>query len=96
MHFAPGHAHVEHNRQTKEWPINGTREKTPNLSKHGIDFADAIAIFDGPTLETVDRRRDYEEERIAAIGMANGIELFVVYTMRDRNRLDFSPPSQQT
>jgi len=57
-----------------------------NLAKHGIDFADAVVIFDGPVLETVDKRRNYGEERIAAIGVANDLELFVVYTMRDRNR----------
>jgi uncharacterized protein len=57
-----------------------------NLAKHGIDFADAMVIFDGPVLETVDKRRNYGEERIAAIGVANDLELFVVYTMRGRNR----------
>jgi uncharacterized protein (DUF4415 family) len=39
-----------------------------------------------PDARNVDRRRDYGEERIAAIGIAGGIELFVVYTMRGRNR----------
>jgi uncharacterized DUF497 family protein len=62
-----------------EWD---TAKNKANLAKHGIDFEDAIAIFNGPVLETVDRRRDYGEERFAAIGLAKGLTLFVVYTMR--------------
>jgi uncharacterized DUF497 family protein len=59
-----------------------------NLAKHGIDFMDAVGIFDGPVLEKADRRRDYGEERIAAIGLLTGIELYVVYTRRaDRRRI---------
>ena len=61
-------------------------KNTANLAKNGIDFADAVVIFDGPVLETVDKRRNYGEERIAAIGVANDLELFVVYTIRGRNR----------
>jgi uncharacterized protein len=68
-----------------DYQFNATKN-AQNLSKHGIDFADAIAIFDGPVLETVDKRRDYGEERITVIGIAEGIELFVVYTMRGQNR----------
>lgn len=37
-----------------------------NLSKHGIDFEDAIGIFEGPVLEFRSRRSD--EERWIAIG----------------------------
>jgi uncharacterized DUF497 family protein len=45
-----------------------------NLRAHGIDFADAIAVFDGPTLERVDEREDYGEERWVAIGLARTVE----------------------
>jgi hypothetical protein len=38
-----------------------------NLAKRGIDFDDAISIFDGRVLERVDTRRDYGETRIIAI-----------------------------
>jgi uncharacterized protein (DUF4415 family)/uncharacterized DUF497 family protein len=37
-----------------------------NIAKHGIDFEDAIRIFDGPVLEKADARRDYGEARIIA------------------------------
>lgn len=39
-------------------------------------------MFEGPTLERQDHRRDYGEKRILAIGFAQGIPLTVVYTDR--------------
>jgi uncharacterized protein (DUF4415 family)/uncharacterized DUF497 family protein len=45
-------------------------KNTANFAKHGIDFQDAVRIFEGPVLEKIDRRRDYGEERIAAVGVA--------------------------
>jgi uncharacterized DUF497 family protein len=43
-------------------------------------------IFDGPTFEGQDRRKYYRERRVVAIGIADGINLTVVYT--DRQDLD--------
>ena len=57
-----------------------------NLVKHRVDFDDAVRIFSGLVLEKVDLRRDYGEQRIAAIGVANGLELFVVYTWSESRR----------
>ena len=57
-----------------------------NIGKHGINFEDAKHIFDGPVLEKTDRRRDYGEERIAAVGVTMGLALYVVYTIRGGNR----------
>jgi uncharacterized DUF497 family protein len=56
------------------------------LAKHRVDFDDAVRIFSGPVLEKVDMRRDYGEQRIAAVGVASGLELFVVYTWRESRR----------
>ncbi len=53
-----------------------------NLVERGFDFAFATLIFDAPTLEQTDQRRDYGERRIVAIGRADGIELTLVYTDR--------------
>ncbi len=53
-----------------------------NIAKHGIDFEDAIRIFDGPVLEKADAREDYGEIRIIAFGVAHQRELAVVYTLR--------------
>jgi uncharacterized DUF497 family protein len=60
------------------------RKSTANLDARGFDFAFASLIFDGPTLEKEDRRREYGERRIVVIGLAQGIALTVVYTDRPR------------
>ncbi|ETX06319.1 BrnT family toxin [Candidatus Entotheonella palauensis] len=57
-----------------------------NIAHHGIDFEDARRIFDGLVLERIDDRFDYGEERIIAIGVVDGRELYVVYTMREERR----------
>lgn len=54
-----------------------------NIEKHSVCFETAARIFDGPVLERIDDRVDYGEIRNVVIGLAQGIELFVVYTMRD-------------
>ena len=56
------------------------RKGRSNLTRHGIAFEDAIRIFDGPTLEKVDDRFEYREIRVYAIGVANGLEVTVIYT----------------
>jgi hypothetical protein len=56
------------------------RKGRSNLTRHGIAFEDAIRIFDGPTLEKVDDRFEYREIRVYAIGIANGLEVTVIYT----------------
>ena len=63
-----------------EWD-NG--KAVENLSKHGVDFADAIAALeDANRLEEIDTRFEYGEERIQIIGMARGNVLFVIGTLR--------------
>ncbi|MCH9019293.1 MAG: BrnT family toxin [Proteobacteria bacterium] len=66
-----------------EWDA---RKNAVNLAKHGIEFADATRMFEGAVLERLDDREDYGETRIAAVGVVEGRELFVVYTMRGENR----------
>jgi uncharacterized DUF497 family protein len=53
-----------------------------NLRQRGFDFAFASVIFRGPTLEREDRRQDYGEKRVVAIGLADDVELTVGYTHR--------------
>ena len=53
-----------------------------NLAERGFDFTHAARIFDGALVESVDRRRDYGETRIRAIGEVEGEVLVVVYTDR--------------
>jgi uncharacterized protein len=66
-----------------EWDEN---KNESNLKKHGIDFNDAITIFDDDErLEAADQRNEYGEERIQVIGQAKPGVLFVVYTWRHGN-----------
>ena len=51
-----------------------------NISKHGIDFADAIDIFNHPLLSLIDDRENYNEERWIAIGWMKSLVAVVVYT----------------
>ena len=51
-----------------------------NVRLHGIDFSDAIRIFEGFTLEQVDDRFDYGELRVYAIGVVNALEITVIYS----------------
>ena len=53
-----------------------------NALERGLPFAVAMALFDGPTIELDDRRRDYGERRIVALGAVAGRVLVCVYTMR--------------
>jgi uncharacterized protein len=53
-----------------------------NLQQRGFDFAFASLIFESRTVEVEDRRRDYGELRLVAIGVADGLHLTVVYTDR--------------
>jgi uncharacterized DUF497 family protein len=53
-----------------------------NLVERGFDFAFASLVFEGPTLERMDARRDYGEVRRIALGRADGIPLTVIFTDR--------------
>lgn len=55
-----------------------------NLEERGFDSEFASLIFDTATLEVEDRRKDYGERRVVAIGVADGVHLTVVYTDRQR------------
>jgi len=60
-----------------------------NARERGLPFAIAMALFDGPTIEFDDNRRDYGERRIIAYGAVAGRVLVCVYTWRgtDENPL---------
>ena len=53
-----------------------------NVEKHGIDFIRAQRIFDGPVLV---RHLPYgSEDRWIAIGLVDGREIAVIYTLRGK------------
>jgi uncharacterized DUF497 family protein len=43
---------------------------------------DAEAIFSAPALATIDRRKDYPENRWAALGQLKGVIVYLAYTIR--------------
>ncbi len=55
------------------------------MALHGIAFEDAVRIFEGATAERVDERFDYDERRVYAIGVVNGLEITVIYTDRSKD-----------
>lgn len=56
-----------------------------NLARHKIAFEDAARVFEGPTVERIDDRFGYDETRVYAIGLVNGLEVTVIYTDRDND-----------
>lgn len=56
-----------------------------NIKKHGLDFVDVIALFDGETVTLPDERFDYGEIRLVVMGILKNQVMVVVYTERDEN-----------
>lgn len=54
-----------------------------NRTERGFGFAFAARVFSGRLVEAIDRRRDYAELRVKAIGEIAGVLYVVVYTDRD-------------
>ena len=62
-----------------EWDENKRRA---NIRRHGIDFLDAALAFAADTIEWIDDREDYGEERMIALGLSGLIVLRITYTLR--------------
>ena len=63
------------------------KKAASNLARHGVDFRDAIQIFASKTLESLDERFEYGEERWTAIGLAQDKEdLRRIISARKANR----------
>jgi len=61
-------------------------KRNSNIVEHGIDFVEAVVVFDDPKVSIfLDVRKDYGEERYNAYGMSNGRHLRVCFTMRGIN-----------
>lgn len=52
----------------------------------GLAFEDAALIFDGDTLDLIDNRFDYGEERFFTAGRLSGRMVIVVWTQRGAAR----------
>ncbi len=51
-----------------------------NLAKHGLDFADAHAVFRGAVFTFEDKRRGYGEQRFFALGMLEDLAVALAFT----------------
>lgn len=54
-----------------------------NLRKHGVDFIDVPAVFDGDIVTVEDDRDDYREQRFVTFGLLQGRVIAVVHTERE-------------
>ena len=58
-----------------------------NLDKHGIDFDDAVKVFEDPFATTTDvTRPEYGEERFKTVGVVDGRIIAVIFTDRGSSR----------
>jgi len=58
------------------------RKQTANLKKHGVEFADAFAVFADPLAVTISDSKSEEERFITTGADTLGRLLSVVYTWR--------------
>lgn len=58
----------------------GKRHRT--LAQRGLDFERAAQVFDAPTVDVVDARFDYGEQRILTLGKLDGKHVVIVWTPR--------------
>jgi uncharacterized DUF497 family protein len=58
-------------------------KRKSNIKKHGIDFINALIIFDGYTLTIEADRYNYGEERFITFGILDGRVVVVVHTEND-------------
>ena len=60
------------------------KKNQANILKHGIDFRDAVRVFEKPTFDRVDTRIDYGETRTNSLGELGG-QFIVNVTHTDRS-----------
>ncbi len=56
------------------------RKRSLNLKQHGLDFVDAVAVFEGLTFTYEDDRFSYQEQRFATLGLLAGVPVSIVHT----------------
>lgn len=55
-------------------------KRVANLEKHGLDFALAERVFEGPTFTFEDTREDYRERRWVTLGLSGMTVMVTVHT----------------
>ena len=62
-------------------------KRQENWERRKVDLLEAALIFDDPeVIESVDNREDYGEQRIQALGQADGTYFLVAFTWRGDTR----------
>jgi uncharacterized DUF497 family protein len=61
-------------------------KRAANLRKHGLDMADAAAVFASGVYTVQDDRNDYGEVRYTSVGYLAGRMVFVAWTPRGEAR----------
>lgn len=56
------------------------------LEERGLDFDDAVDVFEGPVFDLEDDRQDYGETRWLTFGLLNERMIVLVWTQRDEAR----------
>ncbi len=55
-------------------------KRAANIKAHGLDFVDAVSLFEGVTFTFEDDRFSYGEQRFVTPGLLAGITVSVVHT----------------
>jgi len=63
------------------------RKNESNITKHGIDFAEAPRLFSAPVQTVPDARQDYGEDRWIGLGMLDSRVVAVVFTEPDEETI---------
>lgn len=61
-------------------------KRDQTLAKRGLDFEDAVQVFAGTTVDFIDDRFDYGEERWITFGRLKGRLVALVWTPRGEAR----------
>jgi len=56
------------------------RKRKSNLRQHGLDFVDALRVFEGLTVTFEDDRFAYDEQRFVTLGLLRGVAVSIVHT----------------
>ena len=57
-------------------------KRSKTMTERGLDFADAVRVFEGVTVEIEDTRKDYGEKRVICFGRLEGRIVVIGYTPR--------------
>ena len=61
-------------------------KRQQTLEHRGLDFADAVALFEGPKFTFLDDRKDHGEDRFLTVGYLGERLVVIVWTPRGEAR----------